>query len=179
MIADLQPPDLETRVAILKKKAALFEVELPDEVSYLIANHIKADVRKLEGALNRLVLQCSTILHQRMITEEMAQTVLHDMLDRNELAITVERIQEVVSAHFKVPLHVMMSNKRSKDVAMARQVAMYLARELTKNSLPDIGKQFHKDHTTVIHGYDKIKRLIESDGLFKSEIDQLVNHLQG
>lgn len=179
MIADLQPPDLETRVAILKKKAALVEVELPDEVSYLIANHIKADVRKLEGALNRLVLQCSTILRQRTITEEMAQTVLGDMLDRSELAITVERIQEVVSAHFKVPLHLMMSNKRSKAVAMARQVAMYLSRELTKSSLPDIGKQFHKDHTTVIHGCDKIKRLMESDGLFKSEIDQLVSRLQG
>jgi chromosomal replication initiator protein len=178
MIADLQPPDLETRVAILKKKATLFEVELPDEVSYLIANHIKADVRKLEGALNRLVLQCSTILRQRTITEEMAQTVLHDMLDRSELAITVERIQEVVSAHFKVPLQLMLSNKRSKEVAMARQVAMYLSRELTKSSLPDIGKQFHKDHTTVIHGCDKIKRLMESDGLFKSEIDQLVSRLQ-
>jgi chromosomal replication initiator protein len=179
MIADLQPPDLETRVAILKKKAALFELELPDEVSYLIANHIKADVRKLEGALNRLVLQCSTILRQRTITEEMAQTVLHDMLDRSEPAITVERIQEVVSAHFKVPLQLMLSNKRSKEVAMARQVAMYLSRELTKSSLPDLGKQFHKDHTTVIHGCDKIKRLMESDGLFKSEIDQLVGRLQG
>jgi chromosomal replication initiator protein len=179
MIADLQPPDLETRVAILKKKAALFEVELPDDVSYLIANHIKADVRKLEGALNRLVLQCSTILRQRTITEEMAQSVLHDMLDRSELTITVERIQEVVSAHFKVPLHLLMSNKRSKEVAMARQVAMYLARELTRNSLPDIGKQFHKDHTTVIHGCDKIRRLMESDELFKSEIGQLVSRLQG
>ena len=179
MIADLQPPDLETRVAILKKKAALLEVELPDEVSYLIADHIRADVRKLEGALNRLVLQCSTILRQRTITEEMAQTVLRDMLDRSEAVITVERIQEVVAAHFKVPLQLMLSNKRSKEVAMARQVAMYLSRELTKSSLPDLGKQFHKDHTTVIHGCDKIKRLMESDGLFKSEIDQLVSHLQG
>jgi chromosomal replication initiator protein len=179
MIADLQPPDLETRVAILKKKAELCEVDLPDAVSYLIANHIRADVRKLEGALNRLVLQCSTILRQRTITEEMAQTVLHDMLDRSEAAITVDRIQEVVSAHFKVPLQLLMSNKRSKEVAMARQVAMYLSRELTKSSLPDIGKQFHKDHTTVIHGCEKIRRLIDSDELFKSEIDQLVSRLQG
>jgi chromosomal replication initiator protein len=179
MIADLQPPDLETRVAILKKKAALCEVNIPDEVCYLIANHIKADVRKLEGALNRLVLQCSTILRQRTITEEMAQAVLHDMLDRSEVAITVDRIQEVVSAHFRVPLQLMMSNKRSKDVAMARQVAMYLSRELTKSSLPDIGRQFHKDHTTVIHGCEKIKRLMDSDELFKSEIDQLVSRLQG
>jgi len=179
MIADLQPPDLETRVAILKMKAALFEVELPDEVSYLIANHIKADVRKLEGALNRLVLQCSTILRQQKITEEVAQSVLHDLLDRSEQIITVERIQEMVAGHFKVPLHLLMSNKRSKEVAMARQVAMYLSRELTKNSLPEIGKQFHKDHTTVIHGCDKIKRLMESDGLFKAEIDQLTSQLQG
>jgi chromosomal replication initiator protein len=179
MIADLQPPDLETRIAILKKKAVLLEVDLPDEVSYLIANHIKADVRKLEGALNRLVLQGS-ILRQRLITEEMAQTVLRDMLDHAEPVITVERIQEVVSAHFKVPLHLLTSSKRSKEVAMARQVAMYLSRELTKNSFPDIGKQFGgKDHTTVLHGYKQIKRLVESDGQFKAEINQLVSRLQG
>ena len=179
MIADLQPPDLETRIAILKKKAMVLEVDLPDAVSYLIANSIKADVRKLEGALNRLVLQ-SSLLHQRTITEEMAQAVLRDMLDRGEPTINVERIQEVVSAHFKVPLHLLTSSKRSKEVAMARQVAMYLSRELTKSSLPDIGRQFGgKDHTTVLHGYKQIKRLIENDGQFKLEIDQLVTQLQG
>jgi chromosomal replication initiator protein len=179
MIADLQPPDLETRIAILRKKAVLLEVDLPDDVSYLIANHIKADVRKLEGALNRLVLQ-SSILRQRAITEDMAHAVLRDMLDRGEPAVSVERIQELVSAHFKVPLHLLTSSKRSKEVAMARQVAMYLSRELTKNSLPDIGKLFGgKDHTTVLHGYKQIKRLIESNGQFKAEIDQLVNRLQG
>ncbi len=178
MIADLQPPDLETRIAILKKKAALLDVTLPDEVSYLVASHIKADVRKLEGALNRLVLQGS-ILQQRTITEEMAHAVLRDMLDRGESALTIERIQEVVSAHFKVPLHLLTSSKRSKEVAMARQVAMYLSRELTKNSLPDIGKQFGgKDHTTVLHGYKQIKRLVESNGQFKAEIEQLVSRLQ-
>jgi chromosomal replication initiator protein len=178
MIADLQPPDLETRIAILKKKAALLDVTLPDEVSYLVASHIKADVRKLEGALNRLVLQGS-ILQQRTITEEMAHAVLRDMLDRGEPALTIERIQEVVSAHFKVPLHLLTSSKRSKEVAMARQVAMYLSRELTKNSLPDIGKQFGgKDHTTVLHGYKQIKRLVESNGQFKAEIEQLVSRLQ-
>jgi chromosomal replication initiator protein len=178
MIADLQPPDLETRIAILKKKAALLDVTLPDEVSYLVASHIKADVRKLEGALNRLVLQGS-ILQQRTITEEMTHAVLRDMLDRGEPALTIERIQEVVSAHFKVPLHLLTSSKRSKEVAMARQVAMYLSRELTKNSLPDIGKQFGgKDHTTVLHGYKQIKRLVESNGQFKAEIEQLVSRLQ-
>jgi chromosomal replication initiator protein len=179
MIADLQPPDLETRIAILKKKAVVLEVDLPDDVSYLIANHIKADVRKLEGALNRLVLQGS-LLHQRLITEEMAQAVLRDMLDRGEPMITIERIQEVVSAHFKVPLHLLTSSKRSKEVAMARQVAMYLSRELTKGSLPDIGRQFGgKDHTTVLHGYKQIKRLVENNAQFKAEIDQLVTRLHG
>jgi chromosomal replication initiator protein len=178
MIADLQPPDLETRITILKKKAALLDVALSDEVSYLIASHIKADVRKLEGALNRLVLQGS-ILRQHTVTEDMAHAVLRDMLDRGEPALTIERIQEVVSAHFKVPLHLLTSSKRSKEVAMARQVAMYLSRELTKNSLPDIGKQFGgKDHTTVLHGYKQIKRLVESNGQFKAEIDQLVTRLQ-
>ncbi len=178
MIADLQPPDLETRLAILKKKAALLEVDLPDEVGYLIANAIKADVRKLEGALNRLVLQ-GRVLQQRFLTEEMAQAVLRDMLDRSEPAITVERIQEVVSAHFKIPLTLLTSSKRTKQVAMARQVAMYLARELTKNSLPDIGRYFGgRDHTTVLHGCDKIKELLEHDAKLRAEVDLLVTRLQ-
>jgi chromosomal replication initiator protein len=179
MIADLQPPDLETRIAILKKKAEFLDVELPDDVSYLIATQIKADVRKLEGALNRLVLHGS-IVGKRSITEEMAQAVLRDMLDRGEAVITIERIQEIVCAHFKVPLHVLTSNKRSKEVATARQVAMYLARQLTKHSLPDIGRQFGgKDHTTVLHGCEKIKRLVEGDAPFRAEIEQLVSRLQG
>jgi chromosomal replication initiator protein len=179
MIADLQPPDLETRIAILKKKAEFLDVELPDDVSYLIATQIKADVRKLEGALNRLVLHGS-VVGKRSITEEMAQAVLRDMLDRGEAVITIERIQEIVCAHFKVPLHVLTSNKRSKEVATARQVAMYLARQLTKHSLPDIGRQFGgKDHTTVLHGCEKIKRLVEGDAPFRAEIEQLVSRLQG
>lgn len=179
MIADLQPPDLETRLAILKKKAALLDVELSDDVGYMIANHIKSDVRKLEGALNRLVLQ-GKLMQQRMITEEMAQAVLRDMLDRGEPTITVERIQEVVSTHFKVPLPLLTSSKRTKPVAMARQVAMYLARELTKNSLPDIGRHFGgRDHTTVLHGCDKIRELLEHDAPFRAEIDLLLNRLQG
>jgi chromosomal replication initiator protein len=178
MIADLQPPDLETRVAILKKKAALLEVDLPDEVGYLIANHIKADVRKLEGALNRLVLQAQ-VTQQRLITEAMAQTVLRDMLERSEPVLTVERIQEVVSAHFKVPLTLLTSSKRTKHVAMARQVAMYLARELTRNSLPDIGRHFGgRDHTTVLHGCDKIKELLERDAKLRADIDLLIDRLQ-
>jgi chromosomal replication initiator protein len=179
MIADLQPPDLETRIAILKKKASLLGMDLPDEVSQLIASHIKADVRKLEGALNRLVLHCR--LHdRRTITEAMAQTVLHDMLEPGEAAVTVERIQEVVCAHFKVPLQVLTSSKRTKEVAMARQVAMYLSRELTRHSLPDIGRYFGgRDHTTVLHGCEKIKELLESDAHFRAEIELLVNRLRG
>jgi chromosomal replication initiator protein len=178
MIADLQPPDLETRLAILRKKAAILEVDLPDEVGNLIANHIRADVRKLEGALNRLVLQGKLMQHRR-ITEEMAQAVLRDMLDRGEPTITVERIQEIVSTHFKVPLTLLTSSKRTKHVAMARQVAMYLARELTKHSLPDIGRHFGgRDHTTVLHGCDKIRELLEHDVKFRAEIDLLMNQLQ-
>jgi chromosomal replication initiator protein len=178
MIADLQPPDLETRIAILKSKAAFFDVDLPDEVSYLIASGIKADVRKLEGVLNRLMLSAS-VQKVQTITEVMAQAVLRDMQDRGEPAVTVERIQEVVGAFYKIPLHLLTSKKRSKEVATARQIAMYLARQLTNNSLPDIGRQFGgKDHTTVLHGCEKIKRLVESDTQFRAEIDQLVSRLQ-
>jgi chromosomal replication initiator protein len=179
MIADLQSPDLETRMAILKKKAEFLDVDLPDAVSVLIATYLKADVRTLEGALNRLVLHGS--LHgKRAITEEMAKMVLRDMLERGEPAITVDRIQDVVSAHFKISLDLLVSNKRSKEIAMARQVAMYLARQLTKNSLLDIGRQFGgKDHTTVLHACEKIRRLVESDGQLKAELDQLVSRLQG
>ncbi|MBI3326373.1 MAG: chromosomal replication initiator protein DnaA [Nitrospinae bacterium] len=179
MIADLQPPDLETRMAILKKKAAFLDVHLPDEVGYLIATQLRADVRKLEGALNRLVLH-SSILGNRTITEEMATLVLRDMLEQGEPVITVERIQEAVCSHFRITLNLLTSNKRNKEVATARQVAMYLARQLTKSSLPDIGRHFGgKDHTTVIHACEKIKRLVESDPQVKAEIDQLVSRLQG
>jgi len=178
MIADLQPPDLETRLAILRKKAEFLEVHLPDEVGYLIASHLRADVRKLEGALNKLVLHGS-LLGARTITEEMARVVLRDMLERSEPVITVERIQEAVCAHFKLSRELLTSNKRSKEVATARQVAMYLARELTKSSLPDIGRQFGgKDHTTVLHAYEKIKRLVASDTQLQGEIAQLVSRLQ-
>ncbi|MBI3328257.1 MAG: chromosomal replication initiator protein DnaA [Nitrospinae bacterium] len=179
MIADLQPPDLETRMAILKQKAAFLDVHLPDEVAYVIATQLRADVRKLEGALNRLVLH-SSLLSQRTITEEMATVVLRDMLEPGEPVITVERIQEAVCAHFKIPLAVLTSKKRNKEVATARQVAMYLTRQLTKRSLPDIGRRFGgKDHTTVLHAYEKIKRLVESDAQLKTELDQLVGRLQG
>lgn len=179
MIADLQSPDFETRMAILKKKAEFLDVDLPDEVSALIAAHLKADVRTLEGALNRLVLHSS--LHgKRTITDEMARMVLKDMLERGEPVITVERIQEAVCAHFKLSLDLLISHKRSKEIATARQVAMYLARQLTKHSLLDIGRQFGgKDHTTVLHAYEKIKRLGESDGQLKDDLDQLVSRLQG
>ena len=106
--------------------------------------------------------------------------VLRDMLERGEPAISVDRIQDVVSAHFKISLDLLVSNKRSKEIAMARQVAMYLARQLTKSSLPDIGRQFGgKDHTTVLHACEKIRRLVESDGQLKAELDQLVSRLQG
>jgi len=179
MLADLQPPDLETRMAILKKKAEFLEVHLSDEVSYLIATHLKADVRTLEGALNRLVLHGS-IRKSRTISEEMAREVLRDMLDRGEPVITVERIQEAVCAHFKISLDLLISNKRSKEITTARHMAMYLSRQLTKHSLPDIGRQFGgKDHTTVLHAYDKIKRLMENDVQVKAEIEQLVSRLQG
>jgi len=172
LTADVQPPDLETKIAILRKKAEKCELELPDDVSFFIASKTY-NVRDLEGSLNRVMAFSS--LSGREVTMTLAQEALKDMLRRKEKQLSIEAIQKIVANFYNTKVVEMKSKKRSKELAFPRQIAMFLCRELTKSSLPHIGKEFgNRDHTTVLHAYDKISGLIKTDVSFK----EVINHLK-
>jgi chromosomal replication initiator protein len=164
LITDIQPPDLETRIAILRKKVHAEGTHVPDpQVLTFIAGRISTNIRELEGALTRVVAFSS--LTNRPMTVELAQEVLKDVFPHGELPeVSVERIQEAVIDRFGITLQELTGDRRSQAIVYPRQVAMYLCRELTDNSLPKIGKKFGgRDHTTVIHATSKIAKLIKED----------------
>jgi chromosomal replication initiator protein len=170
LIADIQPPDFETRVAILKKKAAVERVHLPDDVAYLIASRIKANIREIEGSLTRMIAFCS--LSGREMSVDLAQDVLSELWGDEEKVITIEHIQRKVAEHFGLKLSDMRAKNRTKAVAFPRQIAMYLARQLTHSSLADVGRAFGgKDHTTVLHAAEKVHALLQEDPKFKKTLD--------
>jgi chromosomal replication initiator protein len=158
LIADIQPPDLETKVAILKKKAEAEAVPLSDNVAIYIAGRIKSNIRELEGSLIRLIAYAS--LTGRDISLDLAQDVLRNVLDHDEKAVTIEMIQKHVAEYYQLKLAELKSRNNSKSVAMPRQIAMYLCKQLTHASLPEIGRSFGgKHHSTVIHSIRKIDAL--------------------
>lgn len=164
LIVDVQPPDLETRIAILRKKVATDRIHVPDtQVLTLIAGRVSTNIRELEGALTRVVAFSS--LTGRPMTVELAQDVLKDVFPQGEpLQITIERIQEVVSSRFSISLQELVGQRRSRSVVYPRHIAMYLCRELTDSSLPKIGGHFGgRDHTTVINATSNITKLIRED----------------
>ncbi len=172
LIADIQPPDFETRVAILKKKAETERVRLPDDVAYLIASRIKANIREIEGSLTRMIAFCS--LSGREMSVELAQEVLADLWGEEEKIISIEQIQRKVAEFFSIKLSDMRAQNRTKSVAFPRQIAMYLSRQLTHASLSDIGRAFGgKDHTTVLHAVSKLQALVQEDAKLKQTIDTL------
>lgn len=153
---EVEPPELETRVAILQKKSLAQHFDLPDDVAYFIARHLKSNVRELEGALN-CVIAYTRFSNEEKLTLEKAREALQGMLVASTAQLTVERIQGVVAEYFKVSLAEMYSKTRVKKIAIPRQIAMYLCKELTQSSLAEIGERFGKrDHTTVLHGVKKI-----------------------
>jgi chromosomal replication initiator protein len=164
LITDIQPPDLETRIAILRKKVKTDGIHVPDEqVLTFIASRVSTNIRELEGALTRVVAFSS--LTARAMTVELAQDVLKDVFPSGEqAAVTIDRIQALVADRFSLSLEELCGDRRSQNIVYPRQVAMYLSRELTDSSLPKIGKEFGgRDHTTVIHATSKIARLIRED----------------
>jgi chromosomal replication initiator protein len=164
LITDIQPPDLETRIAILRKKVKTDRIHIPDEqVLTFIASRVSSNIRELEGALTRVVAFSS--LTARVMNVELAQDVLKDVFPQGEqAAVTIGGIQELVSERFGLSLDELCGDRRSQNIVYPRQVAMYLSRELTDSSLPKIGKEFGgRDHTTVIHATSKIARLIRED----------------
>ena len=173
LIADIQPPDFETRVAILKKKAATERVRLADDVAYLIASRIKSNIRELEGSLTRMIAFCA--LTAREMTVDLAQEVLGELWGEDEKIITIDQIQRRVCDFFGLKMSDLKAKNRTKAIAFPRQVAMYLARQMTHSSLSEIGRAFGgKDHTTVLHAVDKIQTLLQDDPKLRKTIDGLV-----
>lgn len=179
LVADLQAPDLETKIAILTKKAEYMQMPLPDEVAWFLARRLRGDVRKLEGALN--VIEAFTSMTGQQITVHLVQSLIGELADvQEERPIAIPDIERVVADRYKLKGALLRSKKRNKEIAHARHVAMYLARTLTNASLPQIGKSFgDRDHTSVLHACNKIKGMVEDDWRFKEEVEQLIRALQG
>jgi chromosomal replication initiator protein len=163
LIADIQPPDFETRVAILRKKIENEPTYVPEDVLHFIADQTQTNIRELEGALIRVIAYTS--LDEKPVTLEAAKNILKDMVKEAMKTISVEMVQKSVSEFYRIPLSEMRAKKRHKNIVLPRQVAMYLSRQLTNLSLPEIGNAFGgKDHTTVLHSCKKIEREILNNG---------------
>jgi len=173
LITDITPPDLETRIAILRKKAKADGLDIPNEVMLYIANQIDSNIRELEGALIRVVAYSSLI--NKDINADLAAEALKDIIPSSKpKVITIQEIQRVVGQHFNVKLEDFKAKKRTKSVAFPRQIAMYLSRELTDSSLPKIGEEFGgRDHTTVIHAHEKISKLLQKDEQLQRQINEI------
>ena len=179
LIADIQAPDLETRIAILRKKAKIENINVPNDVMLYIATKIKSNIRELEGALIRIVAYSS--LTNKKITVELAEEALKDIISNDKpREITTNLIKSVISKNFNIKMDDFNSKKRTRAIAYPRQIAMYLTRELTDLSLPKIGDEFGgRDHTTVIHAYDKIESEIKEDDNFKNKVEELIKEIKG
>ena len=174
----IDPPELETRVAILIKKALAREVTLPEDVAFFIAEQIRSNVRELEGALHRLV--ASANFTGRTIDVDLARDALRDLLDAHQRQINIQNIQKTVADYFKMRVSDLHSRKRSRQIVRPRQMAMALAKELTPMSLPEIGDAFGgRDHTTVLHAQRKIKALLQTDPKIKEDHQALLRLLLG
>jgi chromosomal replication initiator protein len=174
LIADIQPPDLETKVAILRKKAESEKLDLPDNVALFIASKIKSNIRELEGSLVRLTALSS--LKGESITLTLAQEALKNIVEEEERAITIETIQKVVADFYNLKVADLKSKSNSRNIAVPRQIAMYLCKTLTKASLPEIGREFGgKHHTTVLHSINKISELYDQKGHFHRLINSLID----
>jgi len=173
LVTDIQPPDFETRSAILRKKAEREGLNIRDEVTTFIADKIKSNIRELEGALIRVVAYSKLV--GREVDETVAQEVLKDMIVENQKRITVDLIQRKVAEYFEIRLSDMTAKRRSRNVAYPRHIAMYISREMTPFSFPEIGEQFGgRDHTTILHAYEKIKKDTKKDPKTKSLVDKLM-----
>jgi chromosomal replication initiator protein len=177
LIADMEPPDLETKVAILKRKADLDGVALPDDVAFFIASKVKSNIRELEGSLVRLVAISS--LRGLPISKMLAQDAIRNIAEDNRPAgITIEQIQQAVAAHYRLRVDELTSKNNARQIAVPRQVAMYLCKRLTKHSFPEIGREFGgKHHTTVIHSVEKIEALVLKDQIFHRIVSDLMDNL--
>lgn len=179
LIADIQPPDFETRIAILKKRAELENIHIPDEVFNTIASRITSNIRELEGALTRLIAHVS--IEKTEVSVSSVEKILKDIItpSKNKPPITIETIKKAVAEYFGIKLEDLNSKTRTKEIAAARQVAMYLSREMTSASLPKIGDAFGgRDHTTVMHAYDKIKTAVKEEKDIADAVEAISDKLK-
>ncbi len=174
LIADIQPPDLETKVAILRKKAETERLDLPDNVALLIASRIKSNIRELEGSLVRLTALAS--LRGEPISLALAQEAIKNIVEEEGRSVTIEVIQKIVAEYYNLSVADLKSKSNTRNIAVPRQVAMYLCKSLTKASLPEIGREFGgKHHTTVLHSVSKIRGLYDNKGNFHRIINSLID----
>lgn len=178
LITDIQPPDLETRVAILRKKASLENIHLPDDIMLFIAQKIDSNIRELEGAFIRVAAYAA--FTEQELTVETVEKILKEALNlAKPKPITVHLIQEKVAAYFNLKVEDFKSKRRTRDLAYPRQIAMYLARELTDTSLPKIGEAFGgRDHTTVLHAWEKISQDLQEDPELQQTIEHLIQQIK-
>jgi chromosomal replication initiator protein len=177
MVADLHNTTFELRISILEAKAARAGVEVPGKVLEFLARKITSNVRELEGALNRLVAHAN--LFNRQLTMETAHEVLHDVLKAFDRKVSIQEIQKRVAEHYNIRITEMSSARRARNIARPRQIAMYLAKQLTSKSLPDIGRNFgDRDHTTVMHAVSRVTELMSQDAAFADDVELLRRMLE-
>ncbi|MFV0388091.1 MAG: chromosomal replication initiator protein DnaA [Pyrinomonadaceae bacterium] len=177
LIADIEPPDLETKVAILKRKADQSNIDIPDEIAFFIASKVKSNIRELEGTLIRLIAISS--LRGLPISKMLAQDAMKTIIGADAAeGITIERVTKMVANHYDLALEEIKSKNNSRKIALPRQVAMYLCKRLTKHSFPEIGRAFGgKHHTTVMHSVEKIENLIKDDRDFHKTVSEFIDNL--
>jgi len=177
LIADIKPPDIETRIAILRKKAEMEDVNLSESVALYIADKVHSNIRELEGYLRRVIAYSS--LKGEKIDLDLTKEALKGLLDTSSTIVTVDKIQKLICHKFKIKPSQLKSKNNSPKISFPRQIAMYLSKELTKSSLPEIGKKFGgKHHTTVIHSIRKIEKMRDEDPEFNKEINSLISCMQ-
>jgi len=178
LVADIHPTTYELRLGILQAKAQHLSIAMPQKVLEFLAHRISSNVRELEGALNRLVAHATLV--GRPVTLESAQELLHDLLRANDRRVSIEEIQKRVAEFYRIKVSEMQSDRRARQVARPRQIAMYLSKQLTSRSLPEIGRKFGgRDHSTVLHGCRKVEELMRTDANFAEDIDLLRRTLEG
>src|SRR3546814_709934 len=177
LVADIHPTTYELRLGILQAKAEQMSAQIPLKILEFLAHKITSNVRELEGALNRIAAYANLV--GRPVTMENTQEVLHDLLRANDRRVTIEEIQKRVAEHYNIRLSEMYSSRRARAVARPRQVAMYLSKQLTARSLPEIGRKFGgRDHTTVMHAVRKVEELRATDNGFAEDIELLRRMLE-
>jgi len=176
LTVDIQPPDLETKIAILHQKAQIRNYNLPDDIAFYIASNVKSNVRELEGALIKLFAVAS--IKSCPITLDFAKTVLKDLFPPEDKIVTPSEIIKIVAKYFNLKPNNLTLKSNERNIVVPRQIAMYLCKKLTKYSLVEIGHLFNKNHATVIHSINKTERQIQSDPIFKQQIEKIINQIK-